>query len=107
MSDALTLLDEALDLARQEKDALETGAYEEAIDLAEKRNEITGMAWNVAQPDEMQSYQERLQELSGMQNTLTQIAIRARSAIRERLNRSRKEKKRIQGYHLAVGQALQ
>ena len=47
MSQGLCLLDEALDLARQEMLALEDGAYDRAVELAERRNEVTSMAWHV------------------------------------------------------------
>ena len=50
MSRAIDLLDEALDLARKEKSALEDGEYDEAMGLAEKRGELTGMAWNLFEP---------------------------------------------------------
>ena len=62
MSQGLCLLDEALDLARQEMLALEDGAYDRAVVLA---------------------------------------------VIRASLQRSRREKQRMRGYHQAVGQALQ
>ena len=47
MAQGLSLLDQALDLARQEMIALEDGAYDKAMALAEKRNEVTSMAWYV------------------------------------------------------------
>ncbi len=107
MSQGLDLLYEALDLARKEKSALEEGSYEEAIELAEKRGNITKMAWNVFKEGERAPYHKRLLELSGIQAQLTEIASAAQSVIRQKLSRSKLEKKRIQGYHLAVGQALQ
>ena len=45
MAQGLSLLDQALDLARQEMNAIEDGAYDQAVILAEKRNEVTSMAW--------------------------------------------------------------
>lgn len=107
MSCAIDLLDEALDLARKEKSALEDGEYDEAMGFAEKRGELTGMAWNLFEPSISEHYQKRLLELSNIQKQLTELATRARDAIRQKLVSSRKEKRRIRGYHLAVGQALQ
>ena len=46
MGQGLSLLDQALDLARQEMAALEDGAYDRAVELAERRGEITSMAWH-------------------------------------------------------------
>lgn len=107
MGQELTLLDEALDLARREIEALEDGAYEDALELAEKRGMITNMAWNEMPSGNREECRGRILELADLQGRLTAIATKARNAIRERLNSSRKEKKRIQGYHLAVNQALQ
>ena len=107
MSQGLELLDEALDLARLEKKALEDGAYETAISLAEKRGNITGMAWDLMRNEERGAYRGKMLELSGLQKQLKNIATRARDTIRETLTRSRRVKKSIQGYRVAVGQALQ
>lgn len=107
MNQGLALLDEALDLARLEKTALEDGAYEEAIELAEKRSRITGMAWECEDMSHKESYRTRLMELSKLQNQLVQMATHTRDMIRNSLCRSRQEKKRIKGYQLSVGQALQ
>ena len=107
MGQAIALLDEALDLARKEKKALELGSYEEAIELASKRGEITGMAWGLIDATDRRDCKTRAGMLADLQRQLTAIASSAQETIRQRLSRSRKEKKRIQGYHLAVNQALQ
>ena len=107
MGQALALLDEALDLAKREKTALEGGAYEEAIELASKRGEITGMAWGLLDSGEADACKTRVGRLVELQRQLTAIASAAQETIRERLCRSRQEKRRIKGYHMAVGQALQ
>lgn len=107
MSQAIELLDEALELARREKAALENGGYDEAIELAKKRGEITGMAWNKLESADHGEYQKRLQMLSKMLTGLTDFASRAHETARARLSSSKREKKRIRGYQMAVGQALQ
>lgn len=107
MSQALELLEDALDLARREKTALEGGAYDEAIELAEERSRISGMAWNMMKAGEESAYREGLLKLSTLQSQLAQVASNARETIRKSLCRSRQEKKRIRGYQMAVGQALQ
>ena len=107
MSPGIALLDEALELARQEKCALEDGEYEEAINMAQKRTEITDMAWNYFDHSEHEPYRKRLLELSSLQEQLTEIATRTRGLVRQRINRSKLEKRRMHGYHMAVGQALQ
>lgn len=107
MSQGTILLEEALVLAQQEKDALEKGEYDEAIELAQKRGELTGMAWNAYDQAEKGSYRKCLLELANLQNHLTDLASRAHETLREKLSRSRQEKKRMRGYQMAVGQALQ
>lgn len=107
MSQALDLLDDALKMAQKEKAALEEGSYEEAIELAEERTKITGLAWNALKSGETPAYRARLMELLNLQEQLAQFATAAKTRIRNSLNRSRQEKKRIRGYQMAVEQAMQ
>ena len=69
MSQGLCLLDEALDLARQEMLALEDGAYDRAVELAERRNEVTSMAWHVLESGSTDQYRNRLIELTRLPQT--------------------------------------
>lgn len=107
MCQGTSLLDEALNLARQERIALEDGDYEGAIDLAARRGELTGMAWGLLEQAGAEQYRKRLIELTRLQEQLTDLAARARDSVRESLHRSRREQQRIRGYHQAVGHALQ
>lgn len=107
MAQGVELLDEAIDLARQEKQALEDGEYDDAIQLAEKRVELTGMAWNLLDVASRESFKKRLQILSDFQKQLTELASKARLAIRNKMNRSKQERRRMNAYSMAVGQALQ
>ncbi|MEG6503688.1 MULTISPECIES: hypothetical protein [unclassified Desulfovibrio] len=107
MAQGLSLLDQALDLARQEMIALEDGAYDRAMALAEKRNEVTSMAWYVLESSHADEYRGHLVELARVQEHLTGLAIRARDALRQDLQRSRLERQRMNGYHQSIGQALQ
>lgn len=107
MSQALHLMDKALDLARQELSALRGGAYERAVELATQRGEMTNMAWSHLESSSFAEYKARLRELERYQAQLTEIATAARDRIRAGLNQSRQEKKRMRGYHQAVSYALQ
>lgn len=107
MSQAVELMDEALDLARKEQTALEGGQYEEAIEMAERRAQITNMAWNQIKSEDRDPCRERLMELATIQKQLSEIALKAQNAVRQSMNRSKQEKKRMNGYHIAVNQALQ
>lgn len=107
MAQGITLLDQALHLAQKEMTALEEKDYEKAMELAEKRNEITAMAWSVLESDGAGAYRKRLIELTRMQEALTAVATEAEQIARTDLRRTRMEKQRLQGYHRAVGMALQ
>ena len=107
MNQGIVLLEEALNLAQAEKCALEGGEYDEAIAIAEKRSQLTGMAYNHMTHEDEEPFRLKLLELSDIQNQLTSIASKAHNAVRQRLNRSKMEKKRMRGYQIAVGQALQ
>ena len=107
MAHGICLLDQALDLAMQEMAALEDGAYEKAVELAEKRNEVTSMAWHMLENGSVEEYRGHLVELNRVQEHLTSLAVQARDALRQDLQRSRRERQRMCGYHQAIGQALQ
>lgn len=107
MSQGLALLDEAMQLAHQEKDALEGGEYDEAIQIAEKRGKLTGMAWNFLTHADHEPYRRRLLELADLQKQLTALALKAHDAVRSRMNQSKMEKRRMAGYSKAVSLALQ
>lgn len=107
MSEGLALLDEALNLAAREHAALEEGEYEHAMELARQRGEMIGAAWNMYEPADNAQYRERVLRLSTWQEKLTVLATEARDAIRKSLQSSRLQKRRLNSYHLAVGQALQ
>jgi len=103
MSQGVCLLDEALNLARQEMAALEDGAYDKAVELAERRGEVTSMAWHMLDDSQAEEYRAHLIELARVQDQLTELATKAHSDIRAQLQRSRLESRRMRGYHRAVG----
>lgn len=107
MAQGICLLDQALDLAMQEMSALEDGAYDKAVALAERRNEITSMAWYMLDEDNIEECRGHLLELNRVQEHLTSLAVQARDTLRQELQRSRLERQRMNGYHQAIGQALQ
>ncbi|MBQ9406109.1 MAG: hypothetical protein IJU37_05130 [Desulfovibrio sp.] len=106
MSQGLSLLDEALDLARQEATALEDGAYDRAVALAERRNAVTGMAWKMYDGSDAEHYRTTLGKLAVLQRTLTARATSAYSDIKAHLQRARVERRRMRGYHNSIGHAL-
>lgn len=107
MNQGIYLLDQALGLARQEMSALDDGEYENAVQLATRRGELISRAWGMLDTGSREKYRNRLLELNGLQDQLARKARETQALIRDSLGRSRKEKQRMRGYHLAVSQALQ
>ena len=107
MNEGISVLDEALGLARQEISALDKGEYETAVDMAARRGELVSRAWNMLDSCNRELYHKRLLELSTLHDQLVEKARNAQAAVRERLGRSRLERQRMKGYHLAVSHALQ
>jgi hypothetical protein len=107
MSRGVHLLDKAVEIAHREMAALESGDYDEAARLADRRGEIISQAWNALETDTTDQYRSRLVSLTRLQERLTALAGAARDAVRGGLQRSRLEKQRMRGYHQAIGQAMQ
>ena len=107
MSQGVHLLDMAVEIAHREMAALEAGAYDEAVRLADRRGEIISQAWSALETDATDQYRARLVNLTRLQERLTALAGAARDVTREGLQRARREKQRIRGYHRAIGQAIQ
>ena len=103
----MALFEERVTFARLEMAALEDGAYDRAVELAERRGEVTSMAWHMLEDSQADQYRTHLIELARVQVQLTELATRAHRVIRSQLQRSRLESRRMRGYHRAVGQALQ
>ncbi|MDR2573801.1 MAG: hypothetical protein LBC94_05570 [Desulfovibrio sp.] len=107
MSRGVRLLDKAVEIAHREMAALEMGNYDEAVKLADRRGEIISQAWSELETDATDQYRRRLVDLTRLQEHLTALASAARDVAREGLQRSRREKQRMRGYHQSIGQALQ
>ncbi|MBR4742358.1 MAG: hypothetical protein IK079_05630 [Desulfovibrio sp.] len=103
----LLMLDKALDLAEQEKKAMENNNYEDAIALSRERGQMTSEAWDFFQSDVREEYLARLLRLRNFHEILTGIALQAHSKVQKSLQRSRQEQRRMRGYQQAVSQALQ
>lgn len=101
------MLDKAVEIAHREMAALEMGNYDEAVKLADRRGEIISQAWSELETDATDQYRRRLVDLTRLQEHLTALASAARDVAREGLQRSRREKQRMRGYHQSIGQALQ
>ncbi|MDR2744952.1 MAG: hypothetical protein LBB66_07170 [Desulfovibrio sp.] len=107
MNQGVHLLDRAVEIAHREMAALEAGDYDGAARLADRRGEIISRAWSALETDTTDQYRSRLVNLTRLQERLTALAGAARDIAREGLQRSRRERQRMRGYHRAIGQAIQ
>lgn len=107
MDQGMELLDQALELGKRERLALEEGEYEAAIEISRKRAELTGMAWNCMDRQDQEPFRARLMQLSTLQKQLTLLATTAHNAIKRKMNSSKQEKRRMNAYQVAVGHGLQ
>lgn len=103
----ICMLDQALELAHREMEALGDEDYGLAVKLAEQRSEITSMAWRMLASGCDEGYRNRLLALSELQVQLAEKASQAQESLRADLQQARRQRQRIRGYHQAVGQALQ
>jgi hypothetical protein len=101
MSDALTLLDEALELGRQELCLLAEGDVEAVWEASRNRNELLDQAWRDRDGVDVDQLLGKLKRLKELQGQMTSDAKRLRDDLRADLARVRQEGKRFSGYATA------
>ncbi len=102
MHKAIKYFDEALALAEQELQALSDDDSERAVALKEKRSELIAQAWAARQDCDNKEYASRIIQMQKIQSMLTEKATQVRQHVREEIVRSRKESRRLEGYHKAL-----
>lgn len=103
MTMTLDLLDEALDIGRQELKSLEVGDVDEAQGMCDRRDRITTEALQTkahASLDEMLDKIDRLRELQGQ---ITAEARKLHSALKKDLQHANKTSKCFSAYKGASG----
>mgnify|MGYP000887696422 CR=1 FL=1 len=102
MSDALTLLDEALELGRKELTLLADGDVDGVWEASQARGELLDRAWRERDGVDMDHLLGKLKRLKELQGQMTSDAKRLRDDLRADLARVRQEGKRFSGYASAV-----
>ena len=102
MSDALTLLDEALELGRQELALLADGDVDAVQASSRTRCELLDQAWDLREGADVEQLLGKLKLLKDLQGQMTSDARRLRDDLRADLARVRQEGKRFSGYASAV-----
>jgi uncharacterized protein involved in exopolysaccharide biosynthesis len=98
MADALTLLDQALEVGRKELGFLLDGDVAEASRLARDRGQLTAEAMAGGGGVNLDQALEKLTQLQGLQGQITQEARRLHAALKKDLLRARQENKRFTAY---------
>ena len=102
MSDALTLLDKALEKGQSELRLLEAGEVAELEPLAQDRSKLIEQAMKFRDPEKVNLIRDKLIELQTLQGQLTKEALRVREVLKEDLQRAKQENKRFTGYGRSV-----
>ena len=105
MPDALSLLDQALEVGRKELGFLLDGDVEEAGRLARDRGQLTAEAMAGGGGANLDQALEKLTQLQGLQGQITQEARRLHAALKKDLLRARRENKRFTAYKEGSGAA--
>ncbi|WP_297259711.1 hypothetical protein [uncultured Desulfovibrio sp.] len=107
MSQSLSLLDQAFQLGRLEREALNGKNYDLAVELSEQRQLLTQQAWEKLREGDRPAYLERLLRIADLQKELTELARAAHSSILAALQGSRRQKKRLTGYQRTIALSIQ
>lgn len=102
MSDALALLDEALELGRKELSLLAEGDVDAVVEASRARGELMDRAWRDHEGVDVDQLLGKLKRLKELQGQMTSDAKRLRDDLRADLARVRQEGKRFSGYASAA-----
>ena len=103
MHESLRLLEAAISLALQEKEALAAGDEELLESLCQEREDLMAKAWERRDGCDAAELEEKLRSLQTMQQRLTREAKIQAATLREALKDSRRQGVGLSGYHKASG----
>ncbi len=102
MPKADTLLDEAIEIGKQELRAINANDEVKAAQLAEKRSALIQAAWEQRHDCDPKVYKAKLLQLQSMQKFLTNVVQEQKNTSGKNVVRARKETKRMDGYKKAM-----
>ena len=105
MDSASDYLRQALQIGMDELAALRKGDVDTATELASQRGYLTSLAWTAKMDVPQAVFKQQIMQLHGLQEILTQEAQRLKESIRQSLNNTHKEQRRMTAYKQAVGYA--
>jgi len=98
MSDCLTLLDQALELANKELEQLSSDIVDNVETMARERSRLVARAMEARNEASLDALRGKLQQLQSLQGRLTLEAKRLHESVRLELLRTKKESTRMAGY---------
>ena len=102
---ATELLDEALQVGARELDALRAGDVDLASELCERRADLMERGWAMGE-NNLRVIRTRLLAVRDLQELLFEEGRALKRQIRDQLNQSKEQMRRMRGYGQAVGQAM-
>jgi hypothetical protein len=99
MPDSLSLLDEALEVGREELEHMRQGRDAEADKAAHRRGELMELAWERREGVNVDSMLAKLEALRSQHGQLTSEAMKLREMLRSDLAKAKQENKRITAYN--------
>lgn len=102
MSDSLALLEQALELGRQELERLETGEVDELHEMALERSRLIDQAWNGRDHSRERELRDKLIQLRDLQGELSAEAQRLHASLRDKLKSTKQQSTRFHGYAKAA-----
>ena len=102
---ATELLDEALQVGARELDALRAGDVDLASELCERRADLMERGW-ARRENDCGELRSRLLALRDLQELLFEEGRALKRQIRDQLNQSKEQMRRMRGDGQAVGQAM-
>lgn len=102
---ATQLFDEALRIGARELDALRAGDVDLASELCEQRAALMEQGW-ARRENDLGEVRSRLIALRDLQEQLFAEGSALKQEIKDRLNQSKQQMRRMRGYGQAVSQAM-
>lgn len=99
MPDCLSLLDEALEVGRQELEHMRQGRDVEADKAAYRRGELLELAWERREGVDVDAMLVKLEAMRSLHGVLTAEAKKLRELLRQDLAKAKRENKRITAYN--------
>lgn len=106
MDSASHYIRKALQVGTEELAALRRGDVDEATQLSAQRGYLTSLAWTARMDVPKNAFKQDVLQLYSLQETLIQEAQRLKESIRDSLNDTHREQRRMSAYKRAVGYAV-